>query len=751
VHSGVLFACPAETVVPNEPHPLYVLPPGAAAWHAAGELSSGDWHVTANSEGVFFVGAGVGGTGLIVVQRATWKEGGAALEPFGFAGDAGQPSGIPVAVAASEAQLFVLLRQPEHRRALWMFDLTTRVWKEASIPAAPLLPVDDTVFMAFNDGMLLLIDSGLNMRAPGRVYRYTKDGGFALLDSATHGCASAARLGAHHVAMAGLDNGLRVSSYHTLTDRIALYEHHAIGEVERDARVVLASDVTTLYAFVNNRVFRGTFSRGKAGALGAVDWAAIAGYLGVLVVMGWYFSRRESSTEQYFLGGRKIPWWAVGLSIFGTSLSAITYLSIPARAFATNWVYFNANMAIFLVAPIVTIFYLRHYRRWPITTAYEYLEKRFNLLMRIYGSLCFMIFQVGRVGIVMLLPAIALSAATGIDRFTCILVMGLLATVYTVMGGIEAVIWTDVIQAIVLTAGAVLALVLIVVNVEGGPGELIAEAAAAGKFHMVDWGWDPAMTVLWVVLVGNAFANLYPMTADQTVVQRYLSTADEKQAARAVWTNAILTIPITFLFFGLGTALWVYFRHHPAALDPTLKNDAMLPLFVTLEFPMGLRGVLIAGIFAAAMSSLDSSINSVASVLVNDYYRRYIRGVTERQAFIAARVLTLAFGVVGTAAALYAARIEDVSLWDPFLKLLNYVGGGLAGIFALGVFTKRGNGIGAIAGAIAAAIAVYWAQTTPMHFFLHGMVGFLAALGVGYAVSLLTPGQGLREGGPEGD
>ncbi len=234
------------------------------------------------------------------------------------------------------------------------------------------------------------------------------------------------------------------------------------------------------------------------------------------------------------------------------------------------------------------------------------------------------------------------------------------------------------------------------------------------------------------------------MTADQTVVQRYLSTASEKEAARAVWTNAILTIPITFLFFGLGTALWVYFRHHPAALDPTLKNDAMLPLFITLEFPMGLRGVLIAGIFAAAMSSLDSSINSVASVLVNDYYRRYIRGVTERRAFIAARVLTLAFGVVGTAAALYAAQIEDVSLWDPFLKLLNYVGGGLAGIFALGVFTKRGNGIGAIAGAIAAAGAVYWAQTTPMHFFLHGMVGFLAAFIVGYVVSLISGNYATR-------
>lgn len=557
----------------------------------------------------------------------------------------------------------------------------------------------------------------------------------ALHGLALEQAAGAATLGTGHelqVTEAGLVR-LTNAYIHTPFDVGALPENAAWGR----GSLLIADGTTPVLVTEGPRFFRGAFVR-PVSRMGAVDYGAIAVYIGVLVCMGWYFSRRERTTEQFFLGGRKIPWWAVGLSIFGTSLSAITYLSIPAQAFATNWVFFNANMAIFLVAPIVTVFYIGHYRKWPIATAYEYLERRFNLVVRVYGSLCFLIFQTGRVGIVMLLPAIALSAATGIDKGTCIIVMGVLATLYTVMGGIEAVIWTDVIQAVVLTLGAVLALVLIVTHVDGGAAGIVREAAAHDKLHMIEWSWDPASTALWVVLIGNAFMNLYPMTADQTVVQRYLSTPSARDAKRAVWTNALLTIPITILFFSLGTALWAYFRQHPQYLDPTLQNDAIMPLFVTIEFPIGLKGVLIAGIFAAAMSSLDSSINSVASVLVNDYYRRFVREVTERRAFFAARLITVLFGGIGTAVAFYAAQINAPSLWGPFLSLLSYVGSGIAGVFALGVFTTRANGTGAVCGAMVSAAAVYGSGYTDIHNFLKGVVGVVVAFAVGYTVSLLT-------------
>jgi SSS family transporter len=482
------------------------------------------------------------------------------------------------------------------------------------------------------------------------------------------------------------------------------------------------------------------------GRLSGIDYAVIVVYLGALVWIGAWFTRSEKSTEQYFLGGRRVPWWAVGLSIFGTSLSAITYLSIPAHAYATDWTNFLANLGILVVAPLVVLFYLPRFHQYPIHTAYEYLERRFHLALRIYGSLCFMLFQFGRVGIVLYLPAITLTAATGMNIYLCIALMGVLATVYTVLGGIEAVIWTDVVQSFVLVFGAVLALVIILLRVEGDPLTMAQTAWDAGKLHSFDWRLDYTAATVWVVLLGNAFSNLYPATADQTIVQRYLSTKDVPTAARAVWTNALLTLPVTLLFFSLGTALWLYFRQHPEVLDPDLRNDAILPLFVMAEFPVGLRGVLIAGIFAAAMSSLDSSINSVASVLVNDYYRRLARNVNEHRALIAARVITLVFGALGTGMAMYVARLESISLWEPFLALLGLVGGGLSGIFALGMFTTRANTPGALAGVAASALAVTYARTTDMHIFLYGMVGFLTAFVVGYVVSLPF---GRRAPGPD--
>jgi SSS family solute:Na+ symporter len=471
-----------------------------------------------------------------------------------------------------------------------------------------------------------------------------------------------------------------------------------------------------------------------------LDWAMITLYLAGMLGIGFYFTGKQRNTERFFLGNRRIPWWAVGLSIFGTAISAITYLSIPARAFATDWTMVFANLAILFVAPLVVCFYIPAFRRMDITTAYEFLERRFNFGLRLYGSLCFLLFQFGRISVVLFLPALALSATTGMDTTTSILIMGMLTTVYTVMGGIEAVIWTDVVQSIVLVAGAVLAFVLVVLHVDGGLGEIISAGQSAGKFNLVNPTWSYAADALWVILLGNIFANFYPATADQTIVQRYLTTADEKSAARATWTNALLTLPITFLFFGLGTALWAYFRQHPLLLPPGMRNDAVLPVFMMAEFPAGIRGIFISGIFAAAMSSLSSSINSISQVLVTDYYRRFIHpSASEQVSLRAAQLLTLLFGVAATVSAIYIARINAVSLWDPFLALLGLAGGGLAGIFALGIFVRRANGKGAVAGAIASAATLFfvvnYTQTSP---FLYGMTGFLVSLLIGWIGSILS-------------
>lgn len=589
-------------------------------------------------------------------------------------------------------------------------------------------------------------------------YRYDSQQGWIALapTPAPAVAAPAMPYGAAHVLVFGGDDGANFAAtaqlgdshpgfsheayaYHTITDAWTTWNGGAPGTVTTSA--VLWNDQLVVPGGEDRPGHRvaSVASAQRAtphGRLNGLDYAFLGLYLIVLVWIGAWFTRGENSTEQYFLGGRRVPWWAVGLSIFGTSLSAITYLSIPAQAYATNWTTFLANMGIIFAAPLVVMFYLPRFHQYPIHTAYEYLERRFHLALRIYGSLCFMLFQIGRVSIVLYLPAITLAAATGINIYLCIALMGVLATVYTVLGGIEAVIWTDVVQSIVLVFGALLALVIIVLRVEGDPITMFRTALDAGKLHAFDWRLDYTAATVWVVLIGNAFSNLYPSTADQTIVQRYLSTPDVRTAARAVWVNAALTLPITLLFFSLGTGLWLYFRQHPGVVDPDLRNDAILPLFVMAEFPPGLRGVLIAGIFAAAMSSLDSSINSVASVLINDYYRRLVRNVSEHRALVAARVVTLLFGTLGTGMAMYVARLQSVSLWEPFLALLGFVGGGLAGTFALGMFTRRANTVGALAGVVSSALAVSYARTTDMHVFLYGMVGFITAFVVGYVVSL---------------
>ena len=476
-----------------------------------------------------------------------------------------------------------------------------------------------------------------------------------------------------------------------------------------------------------------------------LDYGVLAVYLGSLVAMGFYFSRREKSTKDFFLGGHRIPWWAAGLSIFGTQLSAITFMAIPGKAYHTDWVYFLGNMMIVAVAPAIVFLYLPFFRRLNVTTAYEYLQQRFNLATRWLGSAAFVLFQLGRMGIVLYLPAAALHTVTGIDVYLCIALMGALATLYTVLGGIEAVIWTDVLQVFVLLGGALLALVIIALKVDGGVVAIVGEAYAADKLRAATFSWDIATTALWVVLLGKPFEVLVSYTADQTVVQRYLTTGDERAAARGIWTNALLTIPASVLFFGVGTALWAFYRMHPGMLNPTGKIDEIFPWFIAQQLPTGVAGLVIAGLFAAAMSSLDSSLNSMATAITTDFYRRFRPEAPDRQCLRLARWLTVVLGIVGTGFALYMAFLDSASMWDQYSKIIGLFGGGLAGLFAVGIFTRRTTALGAILGFLGSAVLLFCIRSyTPVHFFLYPTIGLGGCFLIGYTASLVIPA-GRRE------
>jgi len=493
-------------------------------------------------------------------------------------------------------------------------------------------------------------------------------------------------------------------------------------------------------------VWRGTVNALKGG-FGWLDYTVIVVYLASLIAMGVYFSRREKSTNDFFLGGRRIPWWAAGLSIYGTQLSAITFLAIPAKTFATDWVYIVGNMMIFAVAPFVVWLYLPFFRRLEITTAYEYLEKRFNLAARLCGSAAFILFQLGRMGIVLYLPALALATVTGINIYTCILAMGVLATIYTVLGGIEAVIWTDVLQVVVLLGGAILSLILIALGTEGGFGGMVSMGAEAGKFRWANLDWDIATTALWVVIIGNFLGNLVPYTSDQAVVQRYLTTKDEKSAAKAIWLNAILCVPGSVLFFLVGTALWAFYKTNPELLNPGGRANDIFAWFIAQQLPAGIAGLVIAGIFAASMSSLDSSMNSMATAITTDWFRRFKPGVDDRACLRLARVLTVVLGVVGTGAGLVMAQFGNKSMWDNYLAIVGLFGAGLGGLFMAGVFTRKINGTGAVVGFLASAVIVWGVKLRGgVHFMLYAGIGMLSCVIIGYIVSLILPGKANVEG-----
>ncbi|MDC6384708.1 sodium transporter [Flagellimonas taeanensis] len=477
------------------------------------------------------------------------------------------------------------------------------------------------------------------------------------------------------------------------------------------------------------------------GTFGYLNYMVLGLYFIVLLGIGIYFSTKQKTTDDYFKGGGRVPWWAAGLSVFGTALSAITFMAIPAKTYATDWSYFFYNLSVLLSTAVVVWLFIPLYRKLQLTTAYEYLEQRFNLTVRMFGSISFMLFQIGRIAIVLYLPAIALSLVTGIDISLCIVVVGAFSIAYTLIGGIEAVIWTDVVQVIVLMGGAILSLVVIFFDLGDDVQPMLSDAMENNKLTLThfDFSWNEP--TIWVVIVGGFFANLITYSSDQTLVQRYLTTKDESGARKTAWTNALLVIPSTLIFFSVGTALFLYYTKFPDALDPMAENnDAIFPWFIINELPAGVSGLLIAGLFSAAMSSLSSSINSTGTVFTIDIYKRFYKGVAEKKYLKVARYATLLSGVLGVLFALWMASFDIESLWDEFFKVLGLFTGGLGGLFLLGVCFPKANSQGAVIGLLVSSVVQFFVSTqTNLHIFLYSAIGLGTCVLVGYLSSFLFP------------
>lgn len=484
----------------------------------------------------------------------------------------------------------------------------------------------------------------------------------------------------------------------------------------------------------------------REGHFGFIDFSAIGIYLAAMIGVGVFFSFRNKNADDFFRGGQRVPWIVAGLSIFATMLSSITFIAIPAKAYATDWVYFLYNMMAIAITPLVILYFLPFFRKIDATSAYEYLEKRFNRTARLFASASFVLFQIGRMAVVMYLPALALAAITPLTEHQCILLMGVLSIIYCTMGGLQAVVWTDTMQSCVLLGGALVSLVLILIRVDGGMSSLVASAAAENKLHMINWDFSStsfATTALWVMVLGGIAQNLVPYTSDMAVVQRYMSVRDMTHAKRAIWTNAIAVLPASLLFFGVGTALFVFYQHHPERLDPSFKNDAIFPLFMARELPVGIAGLVVAGVFAAAQSTISTSMNSTSTALVTDFIRPLNLIRSESVYLTLARITTVTLGVLGTALALLFASSDIKSIWDQFMTILGLFGGSMCGLFCLGIFTQRAHGAGAIVGALVGALGVFLAERyTDMHLLLYALVGISVCCVAGYLASIGLPSAG---------
>ena len=479
------------------------------------------------------------------------------------------------------------------------------------------------------------------------------------------------------------------------------------------------------------------FKMEKESSFGALNYTILGGYLSLIVLNGLYFSKKIKSTDDFFKAGSRIPWWAAGISIFVTQLSSMTFLAIPAKIYATDWRLLVSAFAILAVAPFIIMFFLPFYRRLNVTTAYEYLELRFNVFVRCFGSIAFMLLQFSRIGFVLWLPSIALSAASGMDVDLCIILMGILCVIYTCLGGMEAVVWTDVSQAVVLLGGALVCLFIIIWNIPGDIADFISIAEADDKFRLLDFRWNPGSNAFFTIFAGALCANFISYGTDQAVVQRYLTTKNEKDAAKSIWTNALLAIPASCLFFMIGTALYVYYKTQPELLNPIMgRTEEIFPAFIIEQLPNGIAGLLIAAVFAASMSSLDSSMNSVSAAVTTDFYRRFKKNISEESCLRVARIVSIIIGLLGIFFALAMVHSDIKSIWDHMAFYIGLFGGGLGGVFFLGIFTKRCNGMGASCGLILSGVLQFCLKEySDMNPWFFAFTGLAACFIIGYIAS----------------
>ena len=522
----------------------------------------------------------------------------------------------------------------------------------------------------------------------------------------------------------------------------------------------------------------------------AFDWIVLIAYFAATLGTGLFLSRGSRTAESFTSGNRSVPGWACGLSIFATFLSSISFLALPGKSFASNWMPFAFSLSLPLATWIAVRWFLPFYRASGEVSAYAHLEHRFGPWARVYAASFYLLTQIARLAMVMYLMALPLAVIMGVPIVAVLLVTAVVVTAYAFVGGIVAVIWTDALQAVVLVGGALACLGLMLALIPGGAAGLMEVAREHGKFSAGSMALDDwSRQTFWVVLLNGLFVNLQNFGIDQSYVQRYIASPTEKEARRSVWLGGMLYLPVSAVFFLIGTALFAFYLSRPAdlvevrevvasqrlireGLDPaaagfaaavsgkaaTLGNadigDGVFPHFIGKHLPPGMTGLLIAAVFAAGMSTISTSLNSAATVFHADFFRRFIR----REGGDSLRVLkaaTLAFGVIGTSVSFLLLNVA--SALDAWWTLSSIFSGGILGLFLLGIMSRRAGNPAAASAVTCGVLVITWltlstaglwpaslvASKAPFHAFLAIVLGTLVILFGGIAFSSLLPRKNL--------
>ena len=443
--------------------------------------------------------------------------------------------------------------------------------------------------------------------------------------------------------------------------------------------------------------------------LSPIDLAVLVGYLAAVIGFGAWFARRQEDADDFMSASRSLPGWAVGLSMFGSFVSSISFLANPGKSYAGNWNAFVFSISMPIAAVVAVKWFVPFFRHSGELSAYEHLEHRFGAWARTYAVLCYLLTQSARMGTVVFLLGLAVKPLTGWPIWSVVLITGALMTAYTMAGGIKAVIWLGVVQSAVLVAGTATCLWAVTAKTPGGASAIIKLGVENDKFSLGSMGTSLTTQTFWVVLAYGLAMNLGNFGTDQGFIQRFITARSDREAAKSIWITALLYVPTSAVFFFIGTALFAYYQANPTLLAGVEKADEIFPHFISTELPAGIAGLVVAAIFAAAM---DANLNSMATLTLCDLYKRYWRPqADDRESLRVLRGATLFWGVVGTGMGLAMIGVKQVL--DAWWNLAGIFSGGVLGLVLLGMLTRASNAAAALATAVG-VLVVFWLSLEPL-------------------------------------